>query len=354
MMSSETNNRNNNEIHEQFVIPTIYLDDEEGNQDAAALRLRSACMDVGFFYLERHGVPSELLSRVLAASKAFFHLPVVEKAKLTDPILNRGYTHLGEETLDPRNQPVKGDTKEGFYIGRDVPSTSEKFNTAKLTGPNVWPTPEYCSSWTEIQCEDFRRTMQQYFDAMSTLGLKVVQQLALAIGLPTKHFFDKSFAEPMAMLRLLHYSSEPSCPMQGVFGCGAHSDYGMITLLLTDDQRGLQIFTKEQKWVDVPPRNEAFIVNLGDMLERWTNGLFRSTIHRVLIVGDAEDSNKNQNDCQFKDRYSIPFFYEPNFDTEVRCLEECCKDREPRYPPTTSGKYLLQKYEQTHADFSPR
>ena len=326
-------------------IPTIYLNNEDEGQTAA--QLRNACTHVGFFYLEQHGVSSELLSRVLTASTELFSLPLDEKVKLMDSVLNRGYTQMGEEKLDPQNQPTKGDTKEGYYLGKDVPIASPMYNPAKLSGPNVWPTPETCPSWTQSQCKQFETTMKQYFDVMSSVGLKVVQLLALAIGLPTKHFFDDAFADPMALLRLLHYSSAPSCPSKGIYGCGAHSDYGMITLLLTDKHRGLQILTKESQWVDVPPRNGAFIVNLGDMLERWTNGLFRSTIHRVIIPVSTESCGKKA------DRYSIPFFYEPNFDTVVKCLDVCCPNGEPKYLPATSGRHLLEKYAQTHADFSP-
>ena len=114
----------------------------------------------------------------------------------------------------------------------------------------------------------------------------------------------------------------------------------MITLLLTDEQSGLQIF-HDGKWIDVPPRPSAFVVNLGDMLERWTNGLMKSTKHRVLTSGENE-------------RYSIPFFYDPAFETVVKCLDICTDaDNPPRFPPTTAGEHLVGKYHETHADFDP-
>ena len=101
----------------------------------------------------------------------------------------------------------------------------------------------------------------------------------------------------------------------------------MITLLATDDTPGLQILTKDGTWMDVPPKENAFIVNIGDMLERWSNGLYKSTVHRVLTSGE-------------KERYSMPFFFEPSFDTVVECLPVCCsKDNPPKFPPTTSGKF---------------
>uniref|UniRef100_A0A7S2WFY5 Fe2OG dioxygenase domain-containing protein n=1 Tax=Eucampia antarctica TaxID=49252 RepID=A0A7S2WFY5_9STRA len=113
----------------------------------------------------------------------------------------------------------------------------------------------------------------------------------------------------------------------------------MITLLLTDENPGLQILTTKGQWIDAPYRKGALIVNVGDMLERWTNGLFKSTVHRVLTLNKTE-------------RYSIPFFYDPNFDTEVKCLDVCFDDdNPPKYLPITSGKHLVDKYLATHADF---
>ena len=245
---------------------------------------------------------------------------------------------MQEETLDPQNQ-TQGDTKEGYYIGKEIPPEDPRYDPKKLRGPNQWP--------SSTVCRNFRPVMEEYYQTMCDLGLSVVRFLAVALDLP-EHYFDSAFMEdpagPMASIRLLHYASVDSIPDRGIFACGAHSDYGMITLLLTDDNPGLQVLTKDQEWVDVPPIPNAFVVNLGDMLERWTNGLFRSTKHRVLTTANGTE------------RYSIPFFYEPSFDTVVECLE-ICKRVDPngraRYPPTTSGQHLLDKYKQTHADFQP-
>ena len=316
-------------------IPSINLNnpDVEGLTSA----LRSACIDVGFFYLEGHEIEAKVFEQVREQSEALFTLPGGEKKALSDPVMSRGYTAMGEETLDPENQR-RGDTKEGFYIGKDVLPDSTEYNPAKLSGPNVWPSKEL--SPTLPDCEAFQDTMLMYRERCMRVGFRLVQLLALAIGLD-EHFFDSYFADPLATIRLLHYAKERSTPEEGVFACGAHSDYGMLTLLWTDSNAGLQILTKDGVWIDVPPRPTAFVVNLGDMLERWTNGLFRSTLHRVLTSGDQE-------------RYSVPFFYDPNFDTEVRVLDVCCSpDNPPKYPHTTSGQHLLDKYKQTHADFRP-
>lgn len=318
-------------------IPVIDL--FSANIPSTVATLRSACEKVGFFYVDNHGITPALLDSVLRQSRKLFALPTDEKRLLSDPTMSRGYTAMEEETLDPANQPTRGDTKEGYYIGRDVPKSHKDYNPAKLKGPNVWPTPDKCTL-SKDDCDEFKEVMEEYFSRASDISFRLVRLIAQAIGLVKNHF-DNKFVEQFATIRLLHYAAEKSRPQEGLYACGAHSDYGMITLLLTDNNPGLQILTLDNVWIDVPPRPNAFVVNLGDMLERWTNGLFRSTVHRVLTNGDRE-------------RYSIPFFYEPDFDTVVECLDVCKSEgNPPKYEPTTAGQHLLDKYLQTHADFKP-
>lgn len=276
----------------------------------------------------------DIFPKMFAESKRLFELPQDEKLTLYDAKMSRGYQALGSETLDPVLSK-HGDSKEGFYIGNHIPPSDPRYNPAKLKGPNVWPTDDNCSLENPSQFVD---TMQEYHKRASAVGLQVIQLLALALGLPDRHDLDHNFTENWATVRLLHYAAVQSQPKEGLFACGAHSDYGMITLLLTDENPGLQILSNGQ-WVDVPPKADLFVVNLGDMLERWTNGMFRSTMHRVVTTGDEE-------------RYSIPFFFEPNFDAEVVCLPVCCSGENPaKYPPTTAGQHILDKYNETREDF---
>ncbi|CAM6018848.1 unnamed protein product [Sphagnum balticum] len=298
-----------------------------------AARLRQACMDVGFFYLINHGLDLELLDQVFEQSKKFFALPMEQKMKVLHDKNHRGYTPFEEEILDPAKQS-KGDSKEGYYIGREVPESDPR-SKKPLHGPNQYPSSEVLPGWQE--------TMERYYDEAMKLSRRVAGLIALALNLD-QTYFDKPglLDDPMAALRLLHYSAEESHPGLGIYGAGAHSDYGMITLLATDDVPGLQICRNKdavpQIWEDVQPRKGAYIVNLGDMLERWSNGLFRSTLHRVVNPG--------------MERYSIPFFFEPNYDCVVECLPTCCsEDNPPKYPPITSGNHLLGKYKITHQGF---
>ncbi|CAM9249777.1 unnamed protein product [Laminaria digitata] len=286
-----------------------------------------ACKEFGFFYLENHGIPEEVMEQVFQASKAFFSLGQDDKMSVKADKNNRGYTPMHEEVLDPENQ-TKGDTKEGYYVFREIAADSEDAATP-LSGPNQWPSEHLVPGW--------KATMQDYFTRMHALGIRLSGVLSSGLGLDPS-FFEGCFSKPMSALRLLHYSSEVSDPEKGVLGTGAHSDYGMMTMLATDDVPGLQV-KLHGEWCDVPPRPGAFICNLGDMLQRWTNDNLRSTVHRVV--------NKLG-----RERYSIPFFFEPSFDTEVVCLPQFCSEGSPaKYPPVTSGMYLLGRYSETHQDF---
>ncbi|EFJ07932.1 hypothetical protein SELMODRAFT_229575 [Selaginella moellendorffii] len=298
-----------------------------------AQQLRKACLETGFFYVANHGISEEFMAQVFEQSRKFFTLPLEEKMKVYQDENFRGYTPIFDEKLDPAKQRL-GDAKEGYYIRREV-SGSDPRAKDPLQGPNQWPSPDTLPEW--------KQTMEMYFDQAEKLSRKLIKLIALALELE-ESFFDKPgmFDHPMAAVRLLHYPAQASDPEEGFFGAGAHSDYGMLTLLASDGVPGLQICkekdAKEQVWTNVQPLKGAFIVNLGDMLERWTNNLFRSTLHRVLNYG--------------VERYSIAFFMGPNFDCIVECIPTCCSELNPsKFPPAKSGDHLLGRYKVTHKDY---
>ncbi|KAF1314393.1 Gibberellin 2-beta-dioxygenase, partial [Globisporangium splendens] len=330
---------------------TLQIPEVDFSSPSASEQLRKACTEVGFFYLVNHGIPQTLLSQVYAEMANFFHQPAEEKQKVLANEYMRGYTLMNEETLDPDVQTqgteraawgILCDTKEGYYICRHVDLGSDEMKYP-LHGPNLFP--------DEAKFPTFKKTTEAYHAAMCKLGFRVAQVFAEAAG--AKGSFDAEgmfdnvdcFASllsirPMAALRLLRYGAVKSDIQSGVFGAGAHTDYGLITLLSTDENPGLQIFC-EGEWIDVPPRADAYIVNIGDMGERWTNGVFQSTRHRVVNITG-------------KERYSVPFFYEPNYTCTVECFPSCVSESNPaKYPPTTSGEHLVEMYRQTHAAFDP-
>ncbi|CAO2161383.1 unnamed protein product [Urochloa humidicola] len=296
--------------------------------------LKQACLDSGFFYVVDHGISQEFMDEVFAQSKKFFDLPHSEKMKLLRDEKNRGYTPMLDEILDPENQ-VDGDYKEGYYIGVEVSADDPDANRP-FYGPNQWPSEEVLPKWREV--------MEQYHREALRVAKSVTRIIALALDLDVD-FFDRPemLGEPIATLRLLHYEGQVSNPAKGVYGAGAHSDFGLITLLATDDVVGLQICkdknAQPQVWEYVAPLKGGFIVNLGDMLERWSNSIFRSTLHRVVLDGQQ--------------RYSIAYFVEPRHDCVVECLPTCQSvTNPPKFPPINCLAYLCQRYKDTHADLS--
>ncbi|KDP33809.1 hypothetical protein JCGZ_07380 [Jatropha curcas] len=296
--------------------------------------LKQACLDSGFFYVVNHGISQEFMDKVFSESKKFFELPVREKMKVIRNEKHRGYTPVLDEILDPDNQ-VHGDYKEGYYIGIELPEDDPE-SEKPFYGPNVWPADDLIPGW--------RQTMEKFHQEALQVARAVARLIALALDLEAD-FFDKPemLGQPIAIVRLLRYEAQISDPSKGIFGAGAHSDYGLITLLATDDVLGLQICKDKddepQVWEYVAPLKGAFIVNLGDMLERWSNCVFRSTLHRV--VGNGQE------------RYSIAFFVEPSHDCLVECLPTCKSEKNPpKFPPIKCETYLSQRYKDTHADLN--
>ncbi|CAM9290560.1 unnamed protein product [Choristocarpus tenellus] len=278
-----------------------------------------ACRDYGFFYLINHGISDEFVAEVFTQSRAFFSLPIEQKDLVLVDKKNRGFTPMGEQSLDPVDQ-TQGDTKEGYYIYRNTKGKSEE--KKPLRGQNQWPSGDTLPGW--------RKTMEEYYDAMNALGARLAKILAVGLNLEPS-YFEGMFMEPMSALRLLHYSAKVSNPGEGILGAGAHTDWGLLTFLAMDNVPGLQVL-HNGAWRDVPPVAGAFICNVGDMLKRWTNDHLHSAKHRVV----------NRLGCE---RYSVPFFFEPAFDTEVMCMPQFCSDKNPtKYPPTTCGQYLLDKH----------
>lgn len=284
-----------------------------------------ACRDKGFFYIANHGISRTLRSAVFEAAKTFFDLPMEQKRQVDKARsrANRGYEPLRGQTLEPGAPP---DLKEGFYIGEELPMDDPRVMAGKFNhGPNQWP-----------DLTGFRPVMQNYYTAMTELCERIMQGLALSLELP-ESFFNAFCQSPQAIIRLLHYPPQPRHSAPGEKGCGAHTDFGGITLLLQDDNPGLQVWdAQSNRWLDANPIADTFVVNLGDMIARWTNDRYRSTVHRVVNISGRE-------------RYSVPFFYSGNPDHEVRCLPGCLAAGEtPKYPPTTVERHMIEMYWRTY------
>ena len=287
--------------------------------DGAHAAIGAAARGPGFFLLTGHGVAEDLRTEVFARAGAFFDMAEAEKARLS--ILNtpfyRGWARPGVESLDETALGV--DTKETFNIGYDMaPDDPRVLAREPFRGPNQWP-----------DLPGFRDAMLRYYDAAMALGLRVHRAFADDLGLGEDHF-DAAFAEPLAALRLLHYP--PATGAAGEIGAGAHTDYGAITLLMTDGEPGLQVRPRGGDWTDVPHVEGAYVVNIGDCLMRWTNDIYASTPHRVLPPT--------------RRRRSVAFFVEANPDQVIAALPGT---GEPKYPPVRAADYLQSRLDATYA-----
>ncbi|WP_299777268.1 2-oxoglutarate and iron-dependent oxygenase domain-containing protein [uncultured Roseobacter sp.] len=281
--------------------------------------LGQAVRGPGFFLLENHTVPEALRARIFDMADAFFTQPIAEKRALS--ILNtphyRGWAAEGDESLDDSSALV--DRKESFNIGFDLaPDDPRVLRGEPFRGVNVWP-----------QIDGFRETALAYFDAALALGIDIHRAFAADLGLEPEHF-TSAFNDPLAALRLLHYP--PGSGAKNEIGAGAHTDYGAITLLMTDGEAGLQVKPRGGDWTDVPHVPGAYVVNIGDCLMRWTNDIYVSTPHRVLPP-------KRQ-------RRSVAFFVEAHPDTVVAALPGTGT---PKYPPVRAADYLQSRLDATYA-----
>ena len=299
-------------------VPCLNWHDHTRDPEGFARTLGQCCRETGFFLLENHGIAQALRAQVFDQAAAFFAQPEAVKRTLsiaTNPH-NRGWAYLGSESLDDTSQQT--DRKEAFNIGLDLAADDPRVLRAEaFRGVNLWP-----------ELPGFRDTMLTYFNAVWALGVDLLQPVARDLGLPPDHFAPH-FTAPMATLRLLSYPAASGA--EDEIGAGAHTDYGALTLLLTDGTAGLQVRPRGGDWQDVPHVPDAFIVNIGDCLMRWTNDIYVSTPHRVRPPKRA--------------RQSVAFFLDPNPDAVVAALPGTGA---PKYPPVTGAAYLQSRLSATY------
>jgi isopenicillin N synthase-like dioxygenase len=316
------------------MLPIISLagmsSDDPATRSGLAEEFRAACLKNGFLYVVDHGVPADLIAEVLEQSRRFFALPMDRKLAVHKAMsfCNRGYEPLRDQTLEAGAAP---DLKEGFYIGAEVPLDDPRVVARVFNqGPNQWP-----EGFDPVSLAAWRATMEAYFAAMKDLSVVIMRALALSLDLP-EGYFAAFCADPIATLRLLHYPPQPANPLPEEKGCGAHTDFGAITILLQDNAGGLQVSDPDQVWIEAPPIPGSYVVNLGDLIARWTNDRYRSTLHRVVNLSG-------------RDRYSVPFFYTGAADYRIDCLPTCLAPGEaPRYPATTAAGHLAEMYQRTY------
>jgi isopenicillin N synthase-like dioxygenase len=299
-------------------LPIINIQDNPVAQVAA--QLHQACCEHGFFYLAGHGIDKELQRRLEELSRAFFAQPVAAKMQIAMAHGGkawRGYFPVGGELTS--GQP---DWKEGLYFGAEL----NPEHPLPLHGANLFP-----ADWPE-----FRETVLAYLAAMTELGHKVMRGLALSLRLEETYFDERYTRDPLILFRIFNYPANADTTGWGV---GEHTDYGLLTILKQDDCGGLQVKTRSG-WIEAPPIPNTFVCNIGDMLDRLTGGLYRSTPHRVRKVSG-------------RDRLSWPFFFDPNWHAEIEPMAHGLgvpDDAAERWDQAsvrefrgTYGEYLLRK-----------
>jgi isopenicillin N synthase-like dioxygenase len=285
---------------------------------SVAAALRAACTNVGFFYIANHGIPQELVDAMFAQCPRFFGLPLAEKMKLhvkrSSHLL--GYVAMRDENANPL--VGRGDLHEAFdFAAEDVPRGTERLEGDFRKVGNLWPE----------QLPDFREVLTEYSIALRLLARRLFAAFALALELPEDYFLPMS-NRPMALVRMLHYPSQPGPFNEAQLGTGEHSDHECFTVLCQDQVQALQVRNAHGTWIDAPPIRGTFVVNIGDLMARWTNGIFASTLHRVAnLSGQA--------------RYSIPCFFGANAEAVIDALPGCVSAAKPaRFPPVVAGEYI--------------
>jgi len=301
-------------------IPTLDMRRFDSDRQAFVAELGAAYREWGFCGVSHHGIPSGAIDGAYQVFKEFFALPEETKRKYHVPGSGgaRGYTPFGIETAKDSQYP---DLKEFFHIGRELPEGSRY---REFMAPNLWP----------IEVPGFRERAYGLFQALDSLGLRVLSALATHIGLPSDFFVDKTnFGN--SILRPIHYPPITSPDIPNV-RAGAHEDINLITLLVGASAAGLEVLARNGEWVPFTAEADTIVVNIGDMLQRLTNHVYPSTTHRVVNPpGEAAR----------QPRYSTPYFLHANPDYLIETLPGCITvDNPNRYPtPITANDYLMQR-----------
>lgn len=290
---------------------------DDSGREAVVEELGRAAREVGFAQIVGHGVDPTLISGLKTAAERFFALP--DETKMSVYIgtssNHRGYVPPGEEVF----AGATPDHKEAFDLSIDLPADDPDYLAGNpLLGPNQWP-----------DLPDFEKPVGAYYDAVFGLGRVLLRAFAETLGEPSD-LFDRYVTTPPAQLRMIHYPYDPSASDRP--GIGAHTDYEVFTLLLPTAP-GLEVVNADGDWIEVPYRDDAFVLNIGDLLEIWTNGVFTATSHRVRKVA--------------QERYSFPLFFNVDYDTRVEPLERFVDADGPRYDGVTAGEHLFAQTAQS-------
>lgn len=294
--------------------------DEPESERRAAEQIGIAANEVGFFYVRNHGVPKELIDAAFRVTRTFFEQPLEDKDTVRVSAEKRGF-------IEPYTGIMKGSTtrdfRETFLWGREFDAaTLAELENVPLIGPNQWP----------AFLPEMQTVLNDYFEACVAVGRRILRAFAIAMEIEREYFsacFDRCIARGSA----LYYPPQPETLGDEQFGIGAHTDWGVLTLLYQDDVGGLQVLSGDGEWVTAHPIPGTFVVNVGDCLEQWTNGRLLSNHHRVVNSSDRY-------------RQSIAVFVDPDFDTPIVPVVK--PGETPRYEPTTCGERVMESFRKAY------
>jgi isopenicillin N synthase-like dioxygenase len=304
-----------------------YLTGAPGALDRAATELRFALTEIGFYSIVNHGVPSALIREVYRQTARFHAQPLDKKLEIQLDKHNVGYLPLQGDTL--RTSVVETVTKanlnEALFIARDLPGDHpDVLADRRFRCANQWP----------AGLPGLRGTMVEYCDKLERLAQKLVRLYARALDLPVE-YFDSAFKEPQYKLRATHYPNQDNRP-DDEFGIAPHTDTSFLTLLAPNEVPGLSIRTQSGKWIAPSAAADAFMVNGGQFLVRWTNDRFLATPHRAV-------------NCSGGERYALAFFCDANIDWPIAAVPTCVSpDNPPKYPTTYYTDYMIRYQQRTY------
>lgn len=320
-------------------VPVIDLSarDSARGQRAVAEAIDRACRSSGFFIVVGHGVSPELVNRMYATTRAFFHLPDDEKQVVATRPGVSGFRRFSGTTAQTLGGTAPPDLCEGF----STHVTGDLSDVQRGELGNYWASWKLANIWPTAPA-DFESTWQQYTGAMTELSRDLVRLFAIALAL-NDGFFDDKFDHHVSSLTANFYYPQLAPPLPGQMRRGPHTDFGALTVLYQEDNlSGLQVRWRGE-WLDVPAMPGSFVVNIGDLMAMWTGGRWASTMHRVV----------NPERCSTSSRLSIPFFYQPNHDAIVEPMKpEVGRYQDQAQAPVVAGEWISAKMQKLFASSS--
>ncbi len=306
-------------------IGAIFGEDRTAIERVAA-EIDKACCEIGFFYVTNHQVPEATIARAYDEAARFFALPLEEKMAIhykQARNMVRGYVPLFQTHSD---RTVKADYHDAFEYSLELPGDDPDYDAGNpLYGPNQWP----------ADLPGYRDAIYAYYDATLDLGVTLFRAFAIGLELPDDYFVPL-ITKPMGQMRVIHYPEQVNLDDDRQWGIGAHTDYECFTILSQDGVGGLQVKNSAGDWIEAPPVPGTFTINIGDMMQRWTNDIYGSTPHRVLNRSGRE-------------RYSFALFFGANYDAVVSCLPSCHDaSHPPKYGPVVSGEWTTENLRSTY------